>query len=515
MMDVLKKTPINFIFLGISAALPYFVTGAGLTRWLRTEEIGLAEIGWLSLGGLIVAINFAWAPFINSFRIPILYNLLGLRRSWLVISQWILAILVFSLSLINLKTDYSALILLVMLIFFLGSVQDISLDAYRVEYDKFNDVSALASSYIIGWRIGSYLLGSLIFSQEGILSWPDIFKVIAFLLILLSGVSFLSKRVDEVVMNKFNYGEFFDAIKNLILRKDFVIILIFIAFYRVSDTVLGYMAYPLYTDLSFSGAELAYKNLGNFIATFFGAFFAVKVIQKTNVIRALFFGSILILSTNVLFSYLFLYPSFTILITINFLDTIAQAFATACFLAYLVSLIDRSFTATQHALFTSLMLIPGYLFRGYSGVLVEQVDYYNFFIICGFIGIPSVIISFYFDRGSARDTKSILKLITITFAISIGLLSLLSFEGQVFVNDNLLHFVTYFALTLVALVSRSQTNIFLICSSIFLFSFGLEVAQFFTNFRSFELSDIIASFSGIVLAYFCFYFFQKNLKNTL
>ena len=515
MIDVLKKTPINFIFLGISASLPYFVTGAGLTRWLRTEEIGLAEIGWLSLGGLIVAINFVWAPFINSFKIPILYDLLGLRRSWLVFSQWILAILVFSLSLIDLKADFSALILFVMLIFFFGSVQDISLDAYRVEYDKFNEVSALASSYIVGWRIGSYLLGSLIFSQEGILSWLEIFRVIALLLILLSSISFLSKRVDEVAINKFNYSEFFDAMKNLILRKDFVIVLIFIAFYRVSDTVLGYMAYPLYTDLGFSGAELAYKNLGNFIATFFGAFLAVKVIQKTTVIRALFFGSILILSTNVLFSYLFLYPSFTNLITINFADTIAQAFATACFLAYLVSLIDRSFTATQHALFTSLMLIPGYLFRGYSGVLVEQVDYYNFFIICGFIGIPSVIISFYFHRGSARDTKSILKLITIAFAISIGLLSLFSFEGQVFVNDSLLHLGTYFALTLVALASRSQTNIFLICTTIFIFSFGLETAQFFTNFRSFEFFDIFANFLGIVLAYFCFYFFQKNLKNTL
>ena len=170
-----------------------------------------------------------------------------------------------------------------MLVFFFGSVQDISLDAYRVEYDKFNEVSTLASSYIIGWRIGSYLLGSLIFSQEGILSWLEIFRVIALLLILLSGISFLSKRVDEVAINKFNYSEFFDAMKNLILRKDFVIVLIFIAFYRVSDTVLGYMAYPLYTDLGFSGAELAYKNLGNFIATFFGAFLAGKVIQKTTV----------------------------------------------------------------------------------------------------------------------------------------------------------------------------------------------------------------------------------------
>ena len=160
------------------------------------------------------------------------------------------------------------------------------------------------------------------------------------------------------------------------------------------------------------------------------------------------------------------------------------------------------------------MLIPGYLFRGYSGVLVEQVDYYNFFIICGFIGIPSVIISFYFHRGSARDIKSILKLITIAFAISIGLLSLFSFEGQFFVNDNLLHFGTYFALTLVALVSRSQTNIFLICTTIFLFRFGLEIAQFLTNFRSFEFFDIFANFLGIVLA-FCFHFFQKNLKNTL
>ena len=85
-----KKLPLNFVFFGISASLPYFVTGAALSRWLRVEGLDLSDIGLLSLGGLVVAFNFLWSPFINKIKIPVLFDFLGLRRSWLLISQLLL-----------------------------------------------------------------------------------------------------------------------------------------------------------------------------------------------------------------------------------------------------------------------------------------------------------------------------------------------------------------------------------------------------------------------------------------
>lgn len=509
-----KKLPINFIFFGISASMPYFVTGAALSRWLRVEGLDLSDIGLLSLGGLIVAFNFIWSPLINKIRLPWLHNLLGLRRSWLLLSQLFLGISVFFLSTIDPRSEYLGIVLFVLLITFFGSVQDIALDAYRVEYDKFYEAANLASTYVIGWRMGSYLLGGIIFSQETTLDWPTILKIISLIFLALSSVTLLSKRVAESELNLTSFNQLLEAIKNLLLKKDLILILLFIAFYRISDQVLGFMVYPLYTDLGFSGEDLAAKNFGNFIATFFGALFAATIINKFSLQLGLFIGSILILGTNLLFSFLYLYPTFENLILINFADTVAQAFATASFLAYLVSLINRNFTAIQHAFFTSLMLIPGMILRGYSGFLVESFNYYNFFIFCGLVGIPAVLISYFFVRNSEVNIENVLKLSTIALLLIVLLMSLFNIEGAVPVDDKLIHFLIYGAVSFIGLLaSRNSSTLFLLVLLI-MFGILIEYLQGLTGLRNYEYMDIIANSLGVFGGFVLYFFTKKYLKKN-
>ena len=507
-----KKFPLNFVFLGISASLPYFVTGAALSRWLRVEGLDLSDIGLLSLGGLVVAFNFLWSPFINKIKIPVLFNFFGLRRSWLLISQLLLAIAVFCLSNIDPISNYTGILILILFITFLGSIQDIALDAYRVEYDAFYPAANLASTYVIGWRMGSYLLGGLIFSQETSMQWPTIYKFIAILFLVLSLTTIFSKRVNENNTKSASFSQLFEAVKNLFLKKDLLLILLFIAFYRVSDQVLGFMAYPLYTDLGFTGENLAAKNFGNFIATFFGAFLAASIINRFSLQIGLFVGAIFILITNLLFSVLYLYPNFSNLLLINFLDTIAQAFATASFLAYLVTLINRNFTAIQHAIFTSLMLVPGMILRGYSGYFVESFDYYNFFIFCGFMGIPAVLISYFFVRGSQMNSENGLKMLTILLLIVVLLLSLLSLDQGPGVNDKFIHFSAYGFIAFVGLLASKKNAKSLLIVLLIAFGVTIECLQGFSGLRNFEYMDIIANSLGTFGGLFLYFLSRNYLK---
>lgn len=509
-----RKIPFNFILLGVSASLPYFVTGAALTRWLRVEGIDLSDIGLLSLGGLIVAANFLWSPLINSLKIPFLGTYIGLRRSWLAASQITLAILFFSLSMISPSVSFVTLFIIVLLIFFVASVQDISLDAYRVEYDEFFATENLASSYVVGWRIGTYLFGSVIFSAESSLSWPFILKILSVVMLLMVIVTLGSKKVKEAQISKFGFNDFFPALKQFIQNKSFVVILLLIAFFRLSDTVLGYMAYPFYTDVGFTGNDLAVKNLYNFVATFVGAFSAAFFMQKTSLLRGLFVASLTILFTNLSFSYLALYPTLSNLIWINFIDTFAQAFATACFLAFLVSLINRKFTAIQHAVFTSLMLVPGYVMRGYSGFFVESLDYYNFFLLCGFFGLPSVLLTYYLLRSTVFSTENILKLLSILLIISILIVSMINFgnySNQF--NDNLIHFSMYFFLTLVVFAASKKTHYLVLLLLLIIMGISIEIAQYFTGLRYFEYMDIIANSVGVFGGYLIYKISRNYLKN--
>ena len=357
-------------------------------------------------------------------------------------------------------------------------------------------------------------MGGIIFSQETTLDWPTILKIISLIFLVLSSVTLLSKRVAESELNLTSFNQLLEAIKNLLLKKDLILILLFIAFYRISDQILGFMAYPLYTDLGFSGEDLAAKNFGNFIATFFGALFAATIINKFSLQLGLFIGSILILGTNLLFSFLYLYPTFENLILINFADTVAQAFATASFLAYLVSLINRNFTAIQHAIFTSLMLIPGMILRGYSGFLVESFNYYNFFIFCGLVGIPAVLISYFFVRNSEVNIENVLKLSTIALLLIVLLMSLFNIEGAAPVDDKLIHFLIYGAVSFIGLLaSRNSSTLFLLVLLI-MFGIFIEYLQGLTGLRNYEYMDIIANSLGVFGGFVLYFFTKKYLKKN-
>lgn len=515
MIEKLRKTQFNFIFFGISAAMPSFALGIPFGLWLLSAGVTKQTLGLVTVSSIIVALNFLWSPFINKIKLPIIYNLLGLRRSWIFISQILLGILLLCLSVLNPQNDLLYVVVVACLIYFFSSVQDIALDAYRVEYDKFFKAENLATVYQIGYKVGAFLIGAQVYGIIGADNWQAVYIYLAILMFCLPLVTVLSMRVDEAELKESTSKHFFSAFQDLLRKDNIFILLLLVGLYKISDIVLGPMAAALYTDVGLNNpAYLEQKSYYNFLATFVGSGIALWSIKSLKIHLTMFIGALLVVSTNMLFSYLFIFPTFFNFIFINFLDTIAQAFTAVCFITFLVDQVNRRYTAIQYAFLASLVIIPGTLMKGTSGFITEGVGFFNFFLVMGLMGIPSVCLSYLLTKGFTFNLQNNLRILAIAFAMTIFIFSLIEIDlsRESVMNDKILHFIAYLCLATLVLEASKITKVSYLLIIIFLMGVFIEIIQGKLGLRYFEYMDIIANSLGILGGFLIYITRHKTLK---
>ena len=515
MIEKLRKTQFNFAFFGISAAMPSFALGIPFGLWLVSAGVTKQTLGLVTVSSIIVALNFLWSPFVNKIKLPIFYQLFGLRRSWIFISQILLGFLLLILSILDPQSDLIYVVVVACLIYFFSSIQDIALDAYRVEYDKFFQAENLATIYQIGYKVGAFLIGAQVYGIIGAENWQAVYVYLAILMFCLPLVTVLSMRVDEVDYKESTSKHFLLAFKDLLQKNNIVILLLLVGMYKISDIVLGPMAAALYTDVGLNNpAYLEQKSYYNFLATFVGSGIALWSIKSLQIHATMFIGALLVVVTNMLFSYLFIFPTFFNFIFINFLDTIAQAFTAVCFITFLVDQVNRSYTAIQYAFLASLVIIPGTLLKGTSGFITESVGFYNFFLVMGLMGMPSVCLSYLLLKGFRFNFQNNLRVLAIAFAMLIFIFSLVQIdtsEISIF-NDKILHFLAYFCLANFVLKASETTKVTYLLIIIFSMGVLIEIIQGNLGLRYFEYMDIIANSLGILAGFLIYIMRNKTLK---
>ena len=228
----------------------------------------------------------------------------------------------------------------------------------------------------------------------------------------------------------------------------------------------------------------------------------------------MFIGALLVVTTNILFSYLFIYPTFFNFIFINFLDTIAQAFTAVCFITFLVDQVNRRYTAIQYAFLASLVIIPGTLLKGTSGFITESVGFYNFFLVMGLMGIPSVSLSYLLIKGFSFNFQNNLRIVAIASAMLIFIFSLVEIQPTEtsLINDKVLHFLAYFCLASLVLKASEATKVRYLLLIIFSMGVLIEIIQGNLGLRYFEYMDIIANSLGILGGFLIYIIRNKTLK---
>ncbi len=409
----LEPPSLRMLLLGFSAGLPLLLVLGTLSFWLREAGIDRTTIGYLSWVGLAYAFKWVWAPLVDWLPIPLLTRWLGRRRSWLLLAQLAVMAGLVAMSFNDPRVALQPVIWGALSVAFGSATQDIALDAFRIESANTDRQAALAAAYQTGYRL------AMIWSGAGVLwlaarsevaglstyqhsAWQTAYLVMAASMLLGMVTVLVSPEPGQRVMPKAKNlaewlrGALIDPFADFLRRygSQALLILALIAIYRISDVVMGIMANPFYVDMGYTKDEVAaVTKIYGVIMTLAGAFIGGAMSLRVGVMRVLMLGAVLSAASNLLFAWLFTRGhDVTSLIFVISADNLSSGIASAAFIAYLSSLTNINYSATQYAIFSSVMLLAPKFLAGYSGRYVDAFGYQNFFCATALLGVPVLLL---------------------------------------------------------------------------------------------------------------------------
>jgi PAT family beta-lactamase induction signal transducer AmpG len=406
-----NKKLLTMFSLGFSAGLPLLLVFTTLSAWLRDENIVRSTIGFFGWVTIFYGLKFLWAPLIDSIKLPLIHNVLGKRRSWLLLTQLLICLFLYLLATISPTGDsLVAFAICALFVSFFSASQDIVVDAYRIEIAPIELQGILTAGYQFGYRVAILVSGAGALYIADSYTWEISYKIMSSLMLIGIITTLMSSEPDEHRLKVDNSSNliaavFWAPIRDFFSRyKNAILILIFIGVYRLSDLSMAVMANPFYLDIGFTLSEIAtVTKVFGIAMTLIGAFIGGIIILRYGVSKPLFYGSIMIASTTLMFVVQSIFGNdMNLFILTIALDNFTGGFAGTVFIAYLSSLTDPKYTATQYALFSSLMLVPGKFLSGFSGLVVDSFGYLELFLISASLGIPAIIISYYLNNKNIK-----------------------------------------------------------------------------------------------------------------
>lgn len=430
---------VALLFLGFSAGLPFLLVFSTLNARLADVGVETATIGFFSWLGITYSIKVLWAPVVDRVRLPLLDRLLGKRRSWMLLAQGGIATGLVLMATIDPIAAPEMMALCGLLVAFSSATQDVAIDAYRIEIAEDRLQAALASTYIFGYRLALLVAGAGALYLAEYWSWTVSYQVMA----VLMGVGALTVLVvREPRVNHFAAaadiasqiereaarrghlppqlarmagwfsaavaGPFMDFFRRY--RELALVILVTVAVYRISDIAMGVMANPFYLDfMGFSKTQVAdVTKIFGFFMTILGSMVGGVLVVRFGVRPILLLGAVMTAATNLLFVWLAQMPPDVItLAVVVSADNLSGGIANVALIAWLSSMTSASFTATQYALFSSLMTLPGKFLGGFSGIVVAGFGYAEFFLLAGLMGVPAILLVMYLmKKGLILDQRS-------------------------------------------------------------------------------------------------------------
>lgn len=396
--------------LGFSAGLPFLLVFSTLSGWLRDVGIERTVIGFFSWVGITYSIKVVWAPVVDRMPFPLLTRLLGKRRGWMLAAQLGIAAGLSGMALTDPTVDITQVALFALLVAFSSATQDITIDAYRIEAMDPEYQGAMAATYVLGYRVALLAAGAGAFYLAEYFSWQVSYLSMAALV----GVGVMATLVmpepelkekapsspaptARVHLLQFLREAVVEPFRDFFQRngRTALWILALISIYKLSDITMGVMANPFYLDLGFSKTQIAdVTKVFGFFMTIAGTGLGGVLVMRYGIPKLLVLGATMVAATNLLFAWLAMVePNIGLLALVVSADNLSGGIATAVFIAYLSSLTNQAYTATQYALFSSLMTLPAKFLGGFSGVIVDAQGYVVFFFYAAMLGIPAVLLS--------------------------------------------------------------------------------------------------------------------------
>ena len=425
---------IALLFLGFSAGLPFLLVFSTLNARLADVGVETATIGFFSWLGITYSIKVFWAPVVDRLKLPLLDRLLGKRRSWIIFAQVGIAAGLYLMAHVDATAAPEMMALCGLLVAFSSATQDVAIDAYRIEIAEERLQAALAATYIFGYRLALLVAGAGALYLAEFWSWRVSYEVMAALVgigaltVLIvreprvnhfAAAQDIAHKIEQEASKRTHLnprlarliGWFYAAVAGPFLdffrryKELSIAILLMVAVYRIADIAMGVMANPFYLDfMGFSKTEVAdVTKIFGFFMTIAGSLLGGVMVVRYGVRRILLLGAIMTAATNLLFVLLAQYPpNLVTLAAVVSADNLSGGIANVALIAWLSSMTSASFTATQYALFSSLMTLPGKFLGGFSGIVVAGFGYAEFFLVSAAMGVPAVLLAMFMIRQGKR-----------------------------------------------------------------------------------------------------------------
>jgi MFS transporter, PAT family, beta-lactamase induction signal transducer AmpG len=414
---------LRMLTLGFSAGLPLLLVLGTLSFWLREAGVNRATIGHLSWVGLAYGFKWCWAPLVDRMPIPLLTRLMGRRRSWLLFSQAAIMAGIVGMAFNDPKVSLMPVVWCALLVAVASATQDIALDAFRIESADTQRQAALAAAYQTGYRMAMIWAGAGVLwiaaraetsnaatyqhaAWQTAYLWMAASMLVGTITVLLSAEPARQELPPAKNVQEWLQSALVEPFADFIKRYQWqaALILALIAIYRISDVVMGIMANPFYVDMGYTKDEVAaVTKVFGVIMTLLGAFIGGVMSMRWGVMRVLMLGAVLSAVSNLLFAWLGTRGhDVTALVWVISADNLSSGIASAAFIAYLSSLTNISYSATQYALFSSMMLLLPKFIAGFSGEFVDAYGYSTFFVGTALLGIPVLFLVAWASRAGSK-----------------------------------------------------------------------------------------------------------------
>jgi PAT family beta-lactamase induction signal transducer AmpG len=401
---------LSLLFFGFASGLPLALTFGTLSVWLREVGVNKTTIGLFALAGTPYTLKFLWSPLVDRMPIPYLTRWLGRRRGWTLFTQLLLMASITALGATNPVARPGLMALFALLVVFWSATQDIVIDAYRVEILEERQYGAGAATIVLGYRIGMLVSGAGALFLATYVGWSVAYFIMATFMIVGVATVLLNpeprvRQSRESVEQERRIAAYLEARPHLkgkrgqvlaefMRRRGWLVILLFILLYKFGDALAGVMSGPFYVELGFTKNEIAsVSKVFGMGATIMGAVIGGIIVDRLGILKSLFVCGILQMFSNLMFVLLAVIGNDVKMLALAIaIENLSGGMGTAAFVAYLSSLCNVAYTATQYALLSSFMAFGRTVLSSSGGWLADQMDWVSFFVLTTVAALPGLLL---------------------------------------------------------------------------------------------------------------------------
>lgn len=405
---VLSKDMLIIFILGFASGLPLLLTGATLKQWLAQDQVDIKTIGFFSWVGIAYSFKYLWAPLLDRY----FSEKVGRRKTWMLFSQMGLVVGIVMMAGQVPSMDLTSLAAWAVFVAFMSATQDIAIDAYRREFLSTEELGLGSSMGVYGYRVAMLVAGgigvSFVADSAFIgdrISWNQLYYIMAGIMAFCALITFFIPEPDKESTPKTILEAVISPFIEFFKRPEAITILIFVFAFKLGDQISGSLLTPFYKDMGYHNAEIGLitKSFGLF-SSLAGLFVGGLALLKFGIRKCLWtFGIFQALSTASFALVVYTGPVLWSLAATVIFEDFSSGMGTAAFTAYLASITNRKFTATQFALLTSVATLGRTVFSGFGGVLQAAVGWSNFFYFGALMAIPGLVLLWWLNRIQARQ----------------------------------------------------------------------------------------------------------------